>query len=62
MLDSLLIQLQDERPGRLKVFSCEIFENIKNPYFEEHLRTTAPERFRKKIALLVLGKPTLDGK
>ena len=26
-----------------EVFSCEIFENFKNTYFEEHLQTTAPE-------------------
>ena len=23
------------------MFSCEIYENFKNNYFEEHLRTTA---------------------
>ena len=29
---------------------------------EEHMRTAAPEHFRKISLLLVLGKPLLDGK
>ena len=45
-----------------QVFSCEMFKNLKNTYFEEHLRTTAPESLRKISSLLVLGKPLLDGK
>ena len=45
-----------------QVFSCEIFGNFKNTYFEEYLPATAPERLRKIIPLLVLGRPLLDGK
>ena len=45
-----------------QLLSSEIFENVKNGYFEEHLRTTAPECLRKLRPLLVLGKPMLDGK
>ena len=44
----------------MQVFSCEIFRNFKNTYFEEHLGTTASERLRKKSPLLVLGKALLD--
>ena len=46
----------------MQVFSSEIFENFKNTYFEEHLRTAAPERLRKPNPLLVSGKPLLGGK
>ena len=35
------------------MFSFEIFENFNNTYFEEHLRTAAPERYRKIRPLLV---------
>ena len=46
-----------------QVFSDEIFENFKNTHFEEHLRTTVPER-HKSIAcirkIVVLGKPVND--
>ena len=64
----ILIKLQAWRPVSLlektptQVFCCEIFENFKNTYFEEHLRTTAPECLRKINPLLVLRKPLLDGK
>ena len=37
------------------IFSCQIFENLKNTNFEEHLRTTAPEQLRKITPLLILG-------
>ena len=46
----------------MQVFSCEIFKNFKNTYFEEHLGKTASERLRKISPLLVLGKVVLDGK
>ena len=49
-----------ETPTR--VFSCEIFKNLKNTYFEDHLGTTVPECSRKINPLLVLVKPMLDGK
>ena len=45
-----------------QVLSCEVFENFKNTYFEEHLGTTASERLRKISPLLVLGNAVLDGK
>ena len=54
------VTLSEKTPTQ--VFSCEIFENFKNSYFEEHLRTTAPELLRKISPLLVLGKLLLDGK
>ena len=38
-----------------QVFSCEIFENFENAYFEEHLRTTC-ELLRKISQLLALVK------
>ena len=44
------------------MFSGEIFENFKNIYFKEHVRTTASKRLRKISPLLVLGKAMLDGK
>ena len=46
----------------MQVFSCEIFKNFKNTYFEEHLGTTASERLRKIIPLLLLEKAVLDSK
>ena len=46
----------------MQVFSSEIFENFENTYFEEHLRTAAPERLRKPSPLLVSGKPLLGSK
>ena len=36
--------------------SYEFFENFKNTYFEEHLRTTGSNHLRKISPLLVLGK------
>ena len=45
-----------------QVFSCEIFENFKNTYFEEHVRTTASARLRKISPFLALGKAMLEGK
>ena len=63
-----LIKLQTGRPVTIlkktptQVFSCDIFENFKNTYFEEHLGTTAAESLRKISPLLVLGKPLLDVK
>ena len=30
---------------------CGIFKNFKNTYFEEHLRITAPERFRSPFVV-----------
>ena len=45
-----------------QVLSCEVFENFKNTYFEEHLGTTASERLRKISPLLVLGNALLDVK
>ena len=42
------------------MYSCEIFENVKNISFEEHLRTTASERLRKISPLLLVGKAMLD--
>ena len=45
----------------MQVFSCEVFENFKNIYFEEHLGTSASERLRKISPLLVLGNAVLDG-
>ena len=44
------------------MLSCEIFENFKNTYFEEHLRTTSVECLQRISLLLVLGKPMLDDK
>ena len=44
------------------MFSCEIFENFKKTYFEEHLLTTAPECPRKISPLLVLEKPMVGGR
>ena len=44
------------------MFTCENFENFKNTSFEEHLWTTASERFSKISSLLVLGKSILDSK
>ena len=44
------------------MFSCKIFENLKNTYFEDHQGATAPERRRKISPLLELGKLLLDGK
>ena len=44
------------------MFSCEIFENFKNTYFEEHVRTTASARLRKISPFLALGKAMLEGK
>ena len=46
----------------MQVFSCAIFKNFESAYFEEHLRTTAPERLKKIGLLLVLGKLLLHGK
>ena len=34
------------------MFSCDIFENFKSNYFEEHLRTTATESLRKLVHCL----------
>ena len=42
------------------MFSCEVFENFKNTYFEEHLGTTTSNRFRKISPLLVLGNAVID--
>ena len=44
------------------MFSCEVFENFKNTYVEEHLGTTVSEQLRKISLLLVLGNALLDGK
>ena len=44
------------------MFFCEVFENFKKTYFEEHLGITASERFKKISPLLVLGNALLDGK
>ena len=44
------------------MFSCEVFENFKNTYFEEYLGTIASERLTKISPLLVLGNAVLDGK
>ena len=43
------------------VFCCEIFENFKSTYFEEHLGTTTSECLIKISPLLVLGTAVLDG-
>ena len=49
MLESLFNKVANLRPASLlektpaQVFSCEIWESFRNTYFEEHLRTTAPE-------------------
>ena len=44
------------------MFPCEIFENFKNTYFEEHLGSTASKRLRKISPLFVLGKSVLESK
>ena len=61
-----LIKLQTWRPSPFfkkdsnTVVFLWNFGSFKNIYFEEHLRTTAPECLRKKCPLLVLGKPMLS--
>ena len=63
-----LIKLQAWRSATLliresnKGISCELSENFKNIYFEEHLRKTVPECPWKISSLSVLGKPMLDGR
>ena len=42
------------------MFSYKACQNFKNSYFEEYLRTTAPE-YPQKISL-AWGKPILDAK
>ena len=68
MLESLFNKVPGLKPVTLfkktptQVLSCEIFKNFKNPYCEEYLCTTAPERLRKFSPLVVLGKPKKYGK
>ena len=68
VLESLFDKAQGFKPVTLfkktptQVLSCEIFENFKDPYCEEHLCTTAPECLRKFSPLVVLGKPKKYGK